>query len=45
MAVEILVGSRGPEGRAIARELYKAGAIKNYEALWILQGKAAALGW
>lgn len=44
-AVEILVDSRGEEGRTIARELYKANAIKNYEALWILQGKAAALGW
>lgn len=44
-AVEILADDRGPEGRAIARELYRTNAVKNDFAMRILSTRARANGW
>jgi len=44
-AVEILLEKRGSEGRAVARELYRSAAVKQYTALRALQAAAHEGRW
>lgn len=44
-AIELLVDTRGTQGRAIARELYRRRLVVDRVALHVLEGKASALGW
>lgn len=44
-AVELLVDTRGSQGRAIARDLFRRRLVVDRVALHVLEGKASALGW
>lgn len=44
-ATTLLVNDTGPAGRAIARELYLAGRVKQWSARRTLEGAAQAFGW